>query len=233
MMKRIRTLLYFIMQASCSDSGEKQQQQEPTLFQKPFAGDYPNSWPFDHQYPAGAFSENCALIAEDHALTWRGELLELTWNTRCHNAHDWSMPIGTPLLAMTDGQVMFAGEDEPVSCGSLGDVRALVILIRHILFKDEIYEPFYVHLDRIDVEVGAQVEAGQQIGLSGNTGCSSNPHLHLGVYRLTSTNNGLRTAVDPFGWSGDGDDPWEVHPDGARSLYLWDDGEAPRGDYGR
>jgi murein DD-endopeptidase MepM/ murein hydrolase activator NlpD len=48
----------------------------------------------------------------------------------------------------------------------------------------------YCHLDRVDVKPGEHVAAGQHIGLSGNTGRSSGPHLHWTVIA-----NG--TAVDP------------------------------------
>ena len=47
---------------------------------------------------------------------------------------------------------------------------------------ESVYESKYVHLDRIDVEVGASVRAGQRIGLSGATGCASGPYLHFSVY---------------------------------------------------
>jgi hypothetical protein len=47
------------------------------------------------------------------------------------------------------------------------------------------------HLHRIDVESGASVAAGDQIGVSGNTGNSTGPHLHLEV-RIDGT------PVDPL-----------------------------------
>jgi hypothetical protein len=53
--------------------------------------------------------------------------------------------------------------------------------------------------------------------------------LHFDVRRLTNTNNGLPTPIDPFGWQGAGADPWAQHPDGAESLWLWRQGEAPEG----
>lgn len=54
------------------------------------------------------------------------------------------------------------------------------------------------HLSRIDVQVGQVVNAGDKIGLSGNTGQSSGPHLHLEwrPYPLQA-NNGFLGAVDP------------------------------------
>ena len=39
----------------------------------------------------------------------------------------------------------------------------------------------YCHASRLTVSLGDQVTAGQQIMLSGNTGHSSGPHLHIGI----------------------------------------------------
>jgi hypothetical protein len=61
----------------------------------------------------------------------------------------------------------------------------------------------YAHLNATYVSVGASVSRGQVIAQSGNTGCSSGPHLHFGVYITSSW-----TAIDPYGWTGAGVDPW-------------------------
>lgn len=37
----------------------------------------------------------------------------------------------------------------------------------------------YAHLSQLNVALGQDVEAGQRLGLTGNHGCSSGPHLHL------------------------------------------------------
>jgi len=50
----------------------------------------------------------------------------------------------------------------------------------------------YCHLSRIDVKVGDIVEKGQSIGLSGNTGRSSAPHLHWGVRVQNNWIDGLQ-----------------------------------------
>jgi murein DD-endopeptidase MepM/ murein hydrolase activator NlpD len=39
----------------------------------------------------------------------------------------------------------------------------------------------YAHLSKIEVNVGQQIEKGQQIGLTGASGRVSGPHLHWGV----------------------------------------------------
>jgi murein DD-endopeptidase MepM/ murein hydrolase activator NlpD len=50
-----------------------------------------------------------------------------------------------------------------------------------------------IHLSRIDVKEGDFVTAGQRIGAIGDTGASTGPHLHWGLYV-----NGV--AVDPVPW---------------------------------
>jgi len=139
------------------------------------------------------------------------------------------MPEGTPIVAVADGQVVFADFEPPFDCGDLGEVSALVVRIRHVAPDGEVFDSVYVHLSRIDVVQDQTVQAGQPIGLSGLTGCTHGPHLHFGVLRLTHTNNGRPTPIDPFGWQGAGADPWAQHPDGAASLWLWKAGEAPPG----
>lgn len=58
-------------------------------------------------------------------------------------------------------------------------------------------------------------------------GCSLNPHLHFGTFRVTQTKNGLPSIIDPYGWEGSGADPWLAEPEGAASMYLWKQGQAP------
>lgn len=62
-------------------------------------------------------------------------------------------------------------------------------------------QTIYAHLTRSYVKVGDKVYAGQKIGLSGNSGFSSGPHLHFG-YRPEDWekryNNGFKGYVDPL-----------------------------------
>ena len=51
----------------------------------------------------------------------------------------------------------------------------------------------YLHLTRIDVQQGQRIEAGDLIGLAGETGYTSTVHLHLNVYRA----GGRDVAVNP------------------------------------
>jgi murein DD-endopeptidase MepM/ murein hydrolase activator NlpD len=53
----------------------------------------------------------------------------------------------------------------------------LFVLLSH---PDD-YQTMYGHLSRILVTTGAAVAPGEVIGLSGNTGRSSAPHLHFEI----------------------------------------------------
>ena len=55
----------------------------------------------------------------------------------------------------------------------------------------------YCHLDHVDVQQGDVVNAGQKLGVSGNTGNSTGPHLHLTVKHLEAGATGFKT-VNPL-----------------------------------
>jgi murein DD-endopeptidase MepM/ murein hydrolase activator NlpD len=58
----------------------------------------------------------------------------------------------------------------------------------------------YAHLEEggVLVQVGQHVRAGQEIGLSGNTGFTTGPHLHFAV----QVNRGMRLESIPFRMNG-------------------------------
>lgn len=87
---------------------------------------------------------------------------------RGHNGIDFLTPVGTPVLAVAPGLVIMAGV-EPQGFG-------LYILLEHTWGQS-----IYAHLERADVAVGQSVARGQQIGLSGNSGRSTGPHLHFAI----------------------------------------------------
>ena len=213
-------------------AGDPSPEAELPIFQRPFEEDYPNSWPFDHDVPVGYRKARSEGLGSPGVLSFRGEVVDLFWGEgRGHDGYDWVLPEGTPVLAVAGGTVIMAGPEPPADCPGKGLVSALVIQLRHEVPDGPVFDSLYAHLSRIDVAAGETVSAGQPIGLSGNTGCSSGPHLHFSVYRRTGTTGGRPAVVDPYGWEGDFPDPWAVHPDGATSVRLWIDGEAPPGDF--
>lgn len=82
-----------------------------------------------------------------------------------HTGWDQNLPIGSPVRALAAGEVKFAGAL---------DIRGNYALIDH---GRGLYSG-YAHFSQLHVEAGQRVAAGQIIGLSGNTGRSSAPHLH-------------------------------------------------------
>ncbi|MEH8076885.1 murein DD-endopeptidase MepM [Gallibacterium anatis] len=83
-----------------------------------------------------------------------------------HKGVDFSMPIGTPIIAPADGVVV------KVSYQAGGAGR--YVMLRH----GREYQTVYMHLSRSLVKPGQSVKKGQRIALSGNTGRSTGPHLH-------------------------------------------------------
>ena len=54
----------------------------------------------------------------------------------------------------------------------------------------------YMHLSSVDVKVGDKVQAGQRLGMSGNTGTrTTGEHLHFGVTQITA--DGQKRDIDP------------------------------------
>jgi len=60
-----------------------------------------------------------------------------------------------------------------------------------ILKHDSGYQSLYAHLSKITVKEGSYISKGSVIGLSGNTGQSTGPHLHFSLFK-----NGQ--ALDPL-----------------------------------
>ncbi len=112
------------------------------------------------------------------------------------HAVDFAAPVGTAVVAARDGVVMqseagFAdaapGEDEDALVA-----RANFIRILH----DDGTMALYAHLQPGGVlaRLGQRVRRGQVIGLSGNTGRSTAPHLHF----VLQANRGMRLQSLPF-----------------------------------
>lgn len=128
-----------------------------------------------------------------------------------HDGWDYAAAPPEPILAAADGKVIFAGIADD-GCNTVA------IIIDH---GDDL-RTLYWHLSEIGVTVGQQVATGERIGIVGNTGCSKGPHLHFGVHHRG-------VGIDPYGWCGRDADPWQMHPAGAQSYWLWADYPSPCG----
>lgn len=101
---------------------------------------------------------------------------------------DFNMPVGTSVHAARAGVVARVEESNSSGCWYDGCGRLANYIV--ILHSDGTTGEYY-HLQHKGafVEVGDSVAQGQQIGLSGNTGHTTMPHLHFAVYRATEWGN--------------------------------------------
>jgi len=93
----------------------------------------------------------------------------VTGRVKPHNGVDFAMPTGTPILSTGHGRVTRVASHR--YAGKYIDI-------------DEFgpYSTRFLHLSKILVKKGQQVERGQVIALSGNTGRSTGPHLHYELH---------------------------------------------------
>ena len=99
---------------------------------------------------------------------------------RFHEGMDFTAPVGTPVQATGDGEVI-----ETQSTGAQG--------VRVVVDHGQGYKTVYAHLDKFTVKKGQQVSRGEIIGKVGNSGMSTAPHLHYEVHK-----NGK--PVDPINY---------------------------------
>jgi len=112
-------------------------------------------------------------------------------------AVDIPVPVGTPVLAARAGTVIDTrlgsnqGGMEPTFAGEANYVRVL---------HDDGTQALYWHLKQNGVLVrpGARVVEGQRLGLSGNTGYSSAPHLHFAVQVTRAIGDHFEAVSVPF-----------------------------------
>ena len=100
-----------------------------------------------------------------------------------HNGLDFGVVVGTPVESTMDGEVTYAGWNNQ-GYGNL------------VIVQNGEYKTYYAHLSSIPVSVGDSVTAGSTIGLSGNTGNSTGPHLH---YEIRKNNVPIDPTVATLG----------------------------------
>jgi murein DD-endopeptidase MepM/ murein hydrolase activator NlpD len=110
------------------------------------------------------------------------------WGFKGHNGLDFGVPVGTMVYSPHDGIATVVDDGEK----GYG---------KHVIIKADNRKSVLAHLSVPQVEPGQFVYQGDPIGLSGNSGFSTGPHLHWtfkilknGVVQLVD--NGYKGAVD-------------------------------------
>lgn len=100
-----------------------------------------------------------------------------------HEGMDWAMPEGTDIKASAPGTVVRVGYNAP----GYGN---------YVIVQHDWGQTLYAHLSGVGVVEGDQVATGTLLGLSGDTGNSTGPHLHFGV-RTEWGPDDMKGWVDP------------------------------------
>jgi len=163
---------------------------------------YPTPWeptPHDHflfTRPIGANAVNWPLARYRYGYLLYAEP---------HTGVDIPAPKGTPILAIGPGTVTFAGYGIYYKDKIYNDPYGIAVSIKHDFgFAGKGLTTVYGHMDKTFVYRGQHVEGGEVIGIVGETGKVSGPHLHLevrvGNETFFATRNPELWIAPPQGW---------------------------------
>jgi murein DD-endopeptidase MepM/ murein hydrolase activator NlpD len=140
---------------------------------------YPVPWepsPYDHFYftrPIGANEVNWPLARYRYGFVLYSEP---------HTGIDIPAPKGVPVLAAGSGTVIWAGYGLYFMKEEYQDPYGIAVAIKHDFgYHGEVLYTVYGHMDAVYVYRGQRVESGQTLGIVGETGNVSGPHLHFEV----------------------------------------------------
>ena len=117
------------------------------------------------------------------------------WGLAGHNGIDYACPVGTPVYAPTTGMIVVAYHTPTKIYG------------KHIVMTsaDLRYRIILAHLSSINVSSMDTVHEGELIAYSGNTGNSTGPHLHFGVFMPGRRGFPYDGLIDPLLTYAEGD----------------------------
>jgi len=103
-----------------------------------------------------------------------------------HYGVDFGCPVGTPVVASVTGKIVRVGWQNPNAPNEGFGKRIYQKAGNRLLYI------VYAHLSEFEVNEGDFIVAGTRIALSGNTGASSGPHLHVEARLGSMTNRGAK-----------------------------------------
>jgi len=155
-------------------------------------------WPVDSRKITQSFGENPHLYAK--------------FGQAGHEGIDFVAPVGAKIYACADGKVFDVHPDD-------GNAYGLHVRVRHLADGRE-YHTIYAHLSRVLVTGGQSVQAGELLGLAGETGHTYGPHLHLTLKLIGAHTPGYPSGViDPFPFLQEGHEV-ETPPPSELTIYA-------------
>lgn len=139
-----------------------------------------------------------AAVSGNYAFPLSGELVmtdgfgksPTSYRGHTHNGIDLRANHVDVFATEDDGKVVGVGSDT---------VSGKYVIVVYDRPDGSKWRVSYCHLSEQDVSVGDTVTAGMKVGVSGNTGNSTAPHLHLTVKRQEAGEDSFK-AVDPLGY---------------------------------
>ena len=100
-----------------------------------------------------------------------------------HHGVEFENASGTPVLAVADGMVYYAGNDTTRKFSPSAGFYGNIVVLEHSAMGTPFKQLYtvYAHLSKIDVSTGQLVKAGETIGEVGLTGVAVGSHLHFEV----------------------------------------------------
>ncbi|MBI2623670.1 MAG: peptidoglycan DD-metalloendopeptidase family protein [Candidatus Liptonbacteria bacterium] len=124
------------------------------------------------------------------------DFAKVTYRSKWHNGIDIGGPLGTPILAAEDGEVVAVGNQDRY-CPKAAYGKFIVVKHPNNLVT------LYAHLSRQAVAKGDSVTRGQVIGYMGKTGWATGSHVHFTVFAAPTYYVGLTKSCGPMPYGGD------------------------------
>lgn len=114
---------------------------------------------------------------------------------RVHHGIDMPNPVGETVRAAGSGEIVWAGEAEVFQ--NSPSYGKLVIIQHDFGYQNQPLWTLYAHLSSVLVERGQYIQSGDVIGLIGQTGRVSGPHVH---FEVRMGENHYRATFNPNLW---------------------------------
>jgi murein DD-endopeptidase MepM/ murein hydrolase activator NlpD len=127
------------------------------------------------------------------------------WEGVVHTGIDIDAPLGTPVKAAAPGKVVWAGYGLYAGKFEANDPYGIAVTIEHEFgFQGEKLYTIYAHMNEVFVQQDQLVNTGDILGIVGETGATTGPHLHFEVRwkenQFNSTLNPELWVAPPQGW---------------------------------